>query len=149
MVTGFRPLAMIFNSAPVPTAATSSPHTVPMSESSTDSVNTWRISLQPPAPSDTRSAISRCRVAPRASNRLATLVHARSNSSPTTAISTSSGCAKRSRILESPVPAGAISNVAARRNRSAGPTSVCRHSASVSVRARSIDTPGRSRPTSV
>ena len=62
--------------------------------SSSDSVNTCRTRRSRPAPSDTRTAISRCLAAPRASSMLATLVHAISRSRPTTAISTSSGAPK-------------------------------------------------------
>ena len=86
--------------------ASAMPIALPAAESRSASVSTWRTSLSPPAPSATRTAISRPRDAPRASIMLAIFVHAISSSSPVTAISTSSGLAKRSRRRERPAPAG-------------------------------------------
>ena len=98
-----RPPATIRSSAPVPYASTR-PHSRP----ATREQHRFRQRLphqpEPPAPSETRTAISRCRAAPRASSRLATLVHAMRSNSPTTAINTTSGCAKRSRTSESRRP---------------------------------------------
>ena len=48
---------------------------------------------EPAGAERTRTVISRCRAAPRASSRLATLVHASSSSRPTIAISANSGLA--------------------------------------------------------
>ena len=69
------------------------PSRQPAAESSSDSVSTCRTRRSRPAPSAMRTAISRCRAAPRASNKVATLVHASNKSRLTIAISANSGLA--------------------------------------------------------
>ena len=60
-----------------------------------------------PAPMARRTAISRCRAEARANSRLATLAHAMSSTSATTAIRTSSGFRYTSRRYVQPVPPAA------------------------------------------
>jgi hypothetical protein len=61
-----------------------------------------------------RMAISRCRAAPRASNRFATLAQAISSTTPTTTIRVSSAKRYCERTPETPLDAGAVLNVLAR-----------------------------------
>ena len=84
----------------VSATATARPRTPPMSESSTLSTSSWRTSCPREAPSDSRTAISRCRAKARAISRLATLAQAMSSTSPTMPISTSSGVEKSLRSGE-------------------------------------------------
>ena len=109
MWIGDRPDAMIFTNACAPKYANDTPHTPPAVERSSDSVSTCRAIRNRPAPNATRTAISRRRAAPRASNMLATLMHASSSSTTTAAIISNSELAKRSRRIESPAPAGSTS----------------------------------------
>ena len=74
--------APIASSARRPSAPTPTPTIVPAAASTIDSVRSCRTSRPQPAPSAARTAISRALAAPRASNRLATLTHARRSSSP-------------------------------------------------------------------
>ena len=63
--------------------ASAAPRTPPNVESSTLSVSNWRMSRPRVAPSEARSAISRCLVAARESKRFETLAQAISRSMPT------------------------------------------------------------------
>src|SRR5581483_9146601 len=79
------------SSASTPHAASNTPQTPPATASSRLSVSNCRMTRQRPAPSATRTAISRRRTAPRASSRPATLTHATASTQPTAPSSTKSG----------------------------------------------------------
>ena len=64
------------------------PPTPPANDSSRLSASSWRTSCPREAPSDRRTAISRCRAKPRAISRLATFAQAISSTRPTMHIST-------------------------------------------------------------
>jgi hypothetical protein len=85
------PVARTCTSAPEPKYAITRPRTLAASDSSTDSVSSCRTNRTRLAPSDTRTAISPCLAAARASSMLATFVHAMSNSMPTISMTTNSG----------------------------------------------------------
>ena len=84
----------------VSATATNTPITPPMAESTRLSTSSWRTSRPRVAPSDSRTAISRCRMNPRAMSRLATLAQAMSSTRPTMHISTISAVEKSLRRLE-------------------------------------------------
>ncbi len=69
-----------------PTTDTPSPRAPLASDSSTLSTSSWRTMRQRPAPSETRTAISRDRAADRASSRFATFAHAIRRTKPTAPI---------------------------------------------------------------
>jgi hypothetical protein len=77
-------------SSPTSHHATTSPSAPPATPSTTDSVSNWRTSRPRPAPIAERTASSRWRAAPRASNRFATLALAMRSTKPTAPTSTSS-----------------------------------------------------------
>ena len=76
------------------------PSAPPISDSSTLSVSNCRTSWPRVAPSDSRTAISRWRMKPRAISRFATFAHAISSTRPTIAISTTSAVEKSLRSGE-------------------------------------------------
>ena len=76
------------------------PRAPPMSDSNTLSVSSWRTNWPRVAPSDNRTAISRCRMKPRAISRFATFAQAISSTRPTIAISTTSAVEKSLRSGE-------------------------------------------------
>jgi hypothetical protein len=77
-------------SSRLPHHANSTPSAPPSPASSRLSVSNWRTRRDRPAPIARRTDSSRCRAAARASSRLATLAHAISSTSPTTAESSQS-----------------------------------------------------------
>ena len=134
------------SSASAPKRASTTPSNAPAPESRSDSVRTWRASRMRPAPSETRTAISRRRAAPRASSMLATLVHAINCSSPTTAIRMRSGAENRSRKAERPPAADSRSIVVCSQRRlplfCAIASTRGRFSTFSSARACATETPG-------
>ena len=82
--------------------AIANPAAPPASASVVLSTSNCRITLARPAPSASRTAISFCRAAARASNRFATFAHAISITSPTIAINTISGFENCSRSSDCP-----------------------------------------------
>ena len=78
----------------VSATASAIPTAPPTSERSTLSVSSWRTSCHRVAPIDSRTAISRCRMKPRAISRLATFAHAISSTRPTMHINTMSAVEK-------------------------------------------------------
>ena len=74
-----------------PNRAPTRPRAPPIEARSSDSVSTCRTMRRRPAPSETRTAISCWRAAPRASSRPPMLAHASSSRMPTIAISSDSG----------------------------------------------------------
>src|SRR5256885_4526411 len=76
-------------SAWTPQNASNKPKPPPARESSTLSVSNWRATRSRPAPSATRTAISGCRAAARASRRLATFAQAMSRTNATAPSNTS------------------------------------------------------------
>jgi hypothetical protein len=76
---------------PLARYARMTPRAPPATASSMLSVSNWRISLDRPAPSDSRTAISLRRDVARANNRLATLAQEIKSTRPTTTIRTESG----------------------------------------------------------
>ena len=73
-------------SSAVPHRANNTPSAAPQMDSSKLSLRSWRTSRERPAPRAMRTANSRCRAAPRARSRFATLAQAISNTRPTTTI---------------------------------------------------------------
>ena len=107
---------MIRISIVAPNRAPTTPRTLPIEARSSDSVSTCRTMRKRPAPSETRTAISCWRAAPRASSRLPMLAQASSSRPPTIVISSSSGppncCCSG---VSSPVRAG-VTSIAAWRH---------------------------------
>ncbi len=147
-----RPDEIMRTSASAPTYASATPTRLPAAESNSDSVSTCRTSRSRPAPSETRTAISRCRAAPRASSMLATFVHMRTSRTPTIAITTRSGAAKPRRSVENPAVAGTTSIVTRRHCAlplaAAVSSILVRSSTRISARACSMDAPALRRPIS-
>ncbi len=80
--------------------ATNTPVRPPMADSTRLSTSSWRTSLPRVAPSDSRTAISRWRMKPRAMSRLATLAQEMSSTRPTMHISTIKAVEKSLRRFE-------------------------------------------------
>ena len=96
-------------SAMAPKYASTIPTPLAATDNSSDSVKTCRTIRPRPAPSATRTAISRRRDIARASSRPAIFVQAISRRRATIAIRASSDCANTSRSMENPAAAGSTS----------------------------------------
>ena len=90
------------SSARVSATARPTPTTPPTNDSTRLSTSSCRTSRPRDAPSDSRTAISFCRMKPRAISRFATLAQAMSSTRPTMHISTISGVEKSLRSAEKP-----------------------------------------------
>ena len=87
-------------SARVSATAITRPSAPPAIDSTRLSTSSWRTSCPRVAPIDRRTAISRCRMNPRAMSRFATLAQAMSSTSPTMHMSTMSAVEKSLRSDE-------------------------------------------------
>ncbi len=98
-------------SARVSTNASARPAAPPANDNARLSTSSCFTRRPREAPSESRTAISFCRMNPRAMSRFATFAHAISSTRPTMHMSTSSAVEKSLRRLEKPIAAGSTTTV--------------------------------------
>ena len=123
--------------------ASATPSSPPVSASSVDSVISWRMSRDLPAPSAARIASSCVRADPRSNCRFATLMHAiRSNSAAATAATSRIGRTSPTIRSRNVMTTGCMF-----RSGSEGSVLPARITRAISAEPSSMDCPERSRPT--